>query len=241
MKQGKDTLIMRQFVFIFGSLLISGIFLLCSCHGNTNPDASAENDHRAVNGSMTVKTDTLVTVITPFTDSLKFYFSNPLDFYTLKKSTLHMHTGHAPDFRAEYFHAANDTTAEFYTYWAIEQMNENKDYKHSVQFATWKPWATPQERSYENDNEILVGVQSIIKWDLLGNSDFVGKSEVDIEGRFGESYTQRDNCRVYWLDDELLILNMADKKVNWFKYFWLNAPIENPDSLPDNFFTWNTK
>ncbi|MBL7896971.1 MAG: hypothetical protein JNJ99_00460, partial [Crocinitomicaceae bacterium] len=95
--------------------------LLFNCSGNS-PEREVNTDSSLRNQTET--TDTLVTEINDllqrFYDSLQTYFANPFDFYALKKKTMHMHTGHAPDFKEEFLQKALDSTYRFYCYWAVE-------------------------------------------------------------------------------------------------------------------------
>ena len=184
--------------------------------------------------------DTTITEIPhdPFSDSLKNYFAFPVDFYTLKTKTMHMHSGGSPDFETANFHTVNDSTAQLYGYWAVE-FDLREASKRSLLFATWKPWKTKQDRSYENDNETLVGIQSQIAWKELGPSDFVGKAVSEIETKFGNAHAEKLACSIYFQEEHLLILHTNEKTVDWFKYFWLNEPVINADSIPDSFLKWN--
>jgi hypothetical protein len=175
-----------------------------------------------------------------FADSLKIYFDFPVDFYALKKETMHMHSGSSRDFKEEYFRAAPDSTFEFYAYWAIEfDLKNDNGKERSLLFATWKPWQTAKQKNYETDNEILVGIQSKLAWEGLRQSNFVGKKMSETEARFGEAHVANENCRYYMHAGKILILHEKNDTVDWFKYFWLHESMTEPDSIPATFFTWN--
>lgn len=168
-----------------------------------------------------------------------------------------MHSGNSPDMVRGWYHTTNDPHAELYCYWAIEFDLRNKPVGRSLLFATQKPWNTQAQRSYENDNETLVGIRCCIAWEELGPSDFVGMHIDSVRAKFGEPhaiddrYSNYENTAgsggpkdkinttsVYFQDDHLLLLNEKNKKVNWFKYYWWHQDIESVDSLPDPVFEW---
>ncbi|MBK9191107.1 MAG: hypothetical protein IPM77_06075 [Crocinitomicaceae bacterium] len=171
----------------------------------------------------------------PFDDSLKNFFANPFDFYSLKNKTMHMHTGHASDFKEEFFKKAPDSTYKFYCYWAVEFDLRKEGYNRSLLFATWKPWNNSKAKQYETDNEIVVGIRSKIKWKELGESDFVGKTKNNMEGKFGEPISIENNCMIYFQNENLLILHTEKEKIDWFKYFQIDTSQIDPMNLPDEF------
>lgn len=175
-----------------------------------------------------------------FSDSLSAYFENPFDFYSLKQKTMHMHTGHAPEFKEEYFLKTENPYDQFYCYWALEFDIKKDNSKKSLVFATWKPWASHDERDYENDNEILVGLRSKISWpEGLQRSDFVGQSVQEIKKRFGEPQQSEENCLLYFQNEKLLMFHQKNEKVDWFKFFVLDTNEVSLEKLPAEFFEFS--
>lgn len=188
---------------------------------------------------LTEKSDTVLALADPLQDSLKLYFDFPVDFFELKKNTLHMHSGGSKYLEKDRLHQSQQTGTILYVYWAIEFIRENSWTDYSLQFVTWKPWTTPKEKYYETDNEELVGIESAVSWKGLGKSDFVGKTIGEIESKFGTGYELRNECLVYSHTDKILILSMKNEKVHWFKYYWLSESPNSLDDFPDYFFKWN--
>jgi hypothetical protein len=173
----------------------------------------------------------------PTADSLLAYFDHPVDFYALKKQTEHMHSGGKMDLPDKYFHIVNDPEAILYNYWAVAFRKPEYPDMYSLSFATWKPWKTKLQRSYESDNETLVGIRCCVEWDELGPSNFVGMSIDSIKARFGEPHYRTQTTYTYFQDDQLLVLEAYPEKVKWFKYYWWHEPVVI-DSLPQAVFSW---
>ncbi|MBI3136918.1 MAG: hypothetical protein HYZ14_19740 [Bacteroidetes bacterium] len=174
----------------------------------------------------------------PFEDSLKAYFDFPLDFYAAKKEARDMLDGYSKAFKEESAHKVDDPEALFYCYWNYAFDAKQVPVGRSLIFATWKPWKTAKQRYYETDNETLVGIESRIKWDGLKRSNFVGLKMHSVQTRFGQPMHTRNDCALYYQEDKILILHQKGEKIDWFRYYWMNAKIENPDSLSEALFVW---
>lgn len=212
------------------------IFFISSCQFENGEEIISLPEKDSAH---TEKSDSVITPADPFADSLERYFDNPMDFFTVKKNTQHMHTGYSKLLDEDLLHQGKDSGAIFYTYWAIEFLRDHPDFSHSLQFITRKPWTTKTERSYETDNEELIGIESVISWKGLGESDFVGSSVAELEQKFGEPQDKKNECLLYAVNDKILILHLRNEKVKWFKYYWLAETFNTADSLPAYFFTWN--
>ena len=172
-------------------------------------------------------------------DSISIYFANPVDFYALKKAPDdHMLNGGAFLVPDSCFHMVNDSSYVRYDYWVTKFHNNENGRLRALSFMTLKPWATPQNKYYENDNEILVGIKSRVVWDWLGPSNFVELPLSTILEKFGEPDSRRNECVVYYRENKLLVLNIEYDQVAWFQYLWLKDPITDVSELPDECFKW---
>lgn len=213
-----------------------------SCAHEQEEDGGAEADmvHTEKSDSAYIeKTDSVIVETDPFVDSLNKYFSDPLNLFEVKKNTQHMHTGYSRLLDENLLHQSKDSGTILYNYWAVEFLRTHPDYNYSLQFITRKPWTTKTERSYETDNEELIGIESIIAWDGLEQSNFVGQSAQELKQKFGYPQEEKKDCLIYVLQDKILILHLSKEKVNWFKYYWLSETLPEADQFPDYFFTWN--
>jgi len=175
-----------------------------------------------------------------FNDSVSAYFNKPVDFYKLKKATMHMHSGGDLILSNDFFHSVNDDRYVYYNYWAIEF--DTADYigrSRSLSFKVLKPWTeNTREQYYETDNEILIGIKSKISWSGLEASNFVGQSAEQVKERFGEPNFNKNECVIYYLNDKLLVLKIDNGKVKWFKYIWLRTDFDSINNLPSKLYEW---
>lgn len=171
-------------------------------------------------------------------DSVSIYLENPVDFYALKKNTLSMHSGGNIRLNNKYFHSIDDDNYIYYDYWAIEFHNVFENDSKPLCFKALKPWGTPEERYYDKDNEILVGIKSRLDWDGLQQSNFVSLSDSVIIGKFGTPDTLLNNCMVYQREDKLLTLKIENSQIAWFKYFWLNDSVNYKEEILREWIQW---
>lgn len=220
------------------SLLITTTFISCVSQQPDN-DVFIEKNSEIENKIPVSEFDTDLSQqndsLLRFKDSIQTYFANPFDFYSLKKKTMHMHTGHAPDFKEDFLQNAPDSTCKFYCYWAVEFDLKKEGYNRSLVFATWKPWNNSNAKQYETDNEHVVGVRSKIQWKELGASDFVGRIKNELLEKFGEPHHSENNCMIYTQNENLLVLHSEKEKIDWFKYFLIDTMQIDPLNLPDEF------
>lgn len=187
----------------------------------------------------TLRSDTLAETPTQpaINDTLVTYFRNPVDFFSLKKKTTHMHGGSSHEFGEVAFCPSPDSTAILYTYWAIE-FDLKKPTERSLQFATWKPWKTKQDRSYDNNNESLVGIRCKISWSELGGSNFVGKTKAELTDLFDQPQFFKQSCLIYTQHNHCLILHLDHDVVDWFTYYHLADRIQLEEDIPDSYLSW---
>jgi hypothetical protein len=224
---------LNQHNFQFIAFIFSLFFIACNNSGGNSKDVSTNNSIR-IN-----KSDSLVNKkvkIEHSIDAVSTYFDNPVDFYALKKSTEHMHSGGDIQLNDKYFYQPDDKKYIYYDYWAIEFSYKEKATK-PLSFKVLKPNSTHDDMRYDDDNEILVGIKSKIAWDGLGQSNFVKKASSEILQRFGNANSNQNNCLIYHRNNKILILNIANEKVKWFKYFWLRDTIII-ENLPKVCFQW---
>ncbi|TNE53968.1 MAG: hypothetical protein EP338_09420 [Bacteroidetes bacterium] len=171
-------------------------------------------------------------------DSLSIYFKNPIDFYALKKQTRMLNSGwfHV----GKRFFRAKDSNEVYFDYWAYEF--DTKDPKRhrdrALTFRTIKPFSSPRERYYETDNETLVGIKSRVVYPALGPSNFVGLQKEQILRRFGPPMIERGNYIGYFRGEQLLLFQLNEERIQWFKYFYLRDPVKEPTQIPKIFYKW---
>ena len=185
-----------------------------------------------------VLTDTMKTEVKQVADSLDLYFDNPVDFFALKKQTEHMHTGTNIQLSNKYFYVVDEEKYEYYDYWAIEFFDKIEGEGRPLCFKVLKPWGTWKDSEYASDNEILIGIKSMLNWKGLGSSNFVGMQKTQIINKFNQPDFVKDNCLIYTRNGKTLIFSIKNDKVEWFKYFWLRKPVESVDDLPGKCFKW---
>lgn len=108
-----------------------------------------------------------------------------------------------------------------------------------ISISTYKPWSTPQEKYYENNNEIIIGVQTLINYERLGKMNFVDQTEKEIIAKYGEPELTKENSVAYFVAKRVLILSYSEGKVKWFKCYLLNEESYENKELPENIFHWN--
>lgn len=111
--------------------------------------------------------------------------------------------------------------------------------KKFISISTYKPWTTREEKYYDTNNEIIVGIETLINYERLGKMNFVGRSKSAIENSYGDPDTIKGSTVAYFVHNRVLILSYSEEKVEWFKCYLLNQEsFENKD-LPENIFQWN--
>lgn len=120
-------------------------------------------------------------------------------------------------------------------------LDELQDAGRLVSFSTYKPWGTAEEKYYETDNELLVGVESRINHPALEPLNFVGTKLIDIHHQFGQEWRIKGPCHLYFNKNKILVLHNSKGRIDWFKYYWLNSSIQKMNDLPDELFVWKNR
>ena len=214
-------------------LFILTLFVI-SCNTQSNEPDNSEDTSLITENDTNVKVAEKESTV----DSLNLYFENPVDFFALKKQTEHMHTGGTIKLSNKYFYAVDDKKYKYYDYWAIEFLNKIEGTGNPLCFKVLKPWDTWKASQYASDNEILIGIKSMLNWKGLGASNFVKMEKEEITNKFNQPDFVKNECLIYHRNGKILIFNMKNGKVRWFKYFWLREPVKNIDELPDKCFRW---
>ena len=110
-----------------------------------------------------------------------------------------------------------------------------------VSFSTYKPWSTAQDKYYSADNELLVGIECMVRHPAMEPSNFVGTDVKDIQAQYGREWASRNNCLVYFENQKVLVLHRAGSTIDWFKYYWLNDGISQIDEMPEELFSWKKR
>ena len=213
-------------------ILLSGMILI-SCGTNNSSQHLVENNNYDEDVDLEVDS-----VVEPMFDSVLFYLDNPVDFSLLKKNTTGMHSGGNIRLENKYFYPIEDSNSIFYDYWAIEFCENFEDDGKPLCFKVIKPWGKPEDRYYEADNEILVGIKSRIEWDGLQQSNFVNQNVSVILNKFGQPDTTIRNCFIYHRDDKMLTLKIENERVEWFKYFWLQDTVSYKTMMHESWLNW---
>jgi hypothetical protein len=207
--------------------------MLFACGTNTN------QQQVVVSNNEVEVTDSLVDSVTePEFDSVLFYLDNPVDFSLLKKKTTGMHSGGNIRLENKYFLPIEDDNSIYYDYWAIEFHENFEDDGKPLCFKAIKPWGSAEDRYYETDNEVIVGIKSRIEWEGLQQSNFVDQSKSDILNKFGQPDTTISNCLIYQRNDKLITLKIENERVEWFKYFWLNDTVNFKTMMHESLLNW---
>ncbi len=208
------------------------VFMSCSGGKENNPQ-SPKHEKQDTLKDTKVKDETK-----NLRDSVSSYLADPLDFYLLKKSTYAMHSGGNIRLNDSNFYSVNDKNYIYYNYWAIEFVDFTEDEDKPLSFKVLKPWGTSEERYYQTDNEILVGIKSCISWDGLQNSNFVNLADTIILKRFGKPDLEQNDCLIYSENNRILSLKIQNNHVLWFKYFWLNKTIGSEKDIMPEITNW---
>jgi len=92
--------------------------------------------------------------------------------------------------------------------------------------------------TYRDAGEELISVKARINDPDLGILDLVGNSKTQVEEYFGKFYMQKDDLMVYTLNKTILVIQIKDKKVEWFHFIKLNMAIDDINMLPEELLSY---
>jgi hypothetical protein len=226
--------------------------LLVTCGGAGTDTVVGKVDTNAVTLSSQVTSVELIVLSTEDSARMRLqeYFLNPCDLPRIKDNMDLLEMGNV--LPKKYMHL-KDSGLYNYNYGAVAGLIKNcstRDLFHPgfeslspterlISFSTYKPWKTQKDRDKNNDNEILVGIETIIGHPYLEPGDFIGIKSDSIVRRFGVADTSRQSCAVYLEQNHVLVLHEKNTRIDWFKMYWLHDTITKPEQLPEQLFRWN--
>ncbi len=172
------------------------------------------------------------------TTSLDDLFNNELNLVELKQQFQLLNCGEKLDFLYE-----PDTTGFFYAYCmhngALPRQKRNELLPMGERMISFSVFKYGNEiGTYSDRNELLVGVNAIHNFPELRTLNFVGLDTATIVQTLGENYIQMHHAIVYKTEEKLLILNVAEGTVKWFKFYWIKPELNKIKELPKSIFEW---
>lgn len=226
-----------------------------SCNSSDGPEQTDESNQQETEAQSTEtdnhsEADSLVVLSDPKTQLLVNHLDSLFDLPALKKEIGFLSMG--TSLPARYLEKP-DSGWTNYNYGAVAGLvlrgtapfkmsrEELQEKGRFISISTFKPWSTPTERYYSNHNEIIVGFECNVFYESLGDVNFVGKTRKEITEMYGTPQLNEKDCLIYRADAHILSLHVNSDKINWVKYYRVNASTASSETVPKEFFTWASR
>lgn len=214
-------------------LLISVLAFSCNINIQKEETKQPEQDPKAVKKEDTVSVEKKVNSYTPSTGpkrtALIELLENPIDLKVYKKKK---RGANGTTRSMKVYDFKPDTLGNYYTYfWFHELRRRFRTESESVDAVFIDTYISGEEiGTYHNVEEVLIGIKSRISDEDLGMLNFVGKTVSELRAKY--EFKRSEDFLFTEIKGVILILHIADEKVDWFRYIRTTLLVKTLRDIP---------
>ena len=214
-------------------LFISVLAFSCNTNTQKQENKQPEHDAEVVEKEDTVSIEKKINSSTPSIDpkraALIKLLENPLDLKAYKKKK---RGANGTTREKRIYDFKPDTIGNYYTYFWFHELRRRFRAESKSADAVFIDTYILGEGigTYDNVEEVLIGIKSRISDEDLGALNFVGKTVSELTAKY--EFKRSENFHFTEIKGDILLLHVADEKIDWFRYIRTKLSVKTLRDIP---------